>query len=77
MPTYYSCDGSVSVVGNGNNQGLKCSTGWQTYTPPTTQTNTLELTGQFITYEQGQALMSGLILLFMTILVFKKLATIK
>lgn len=74
MATYYSCDGSVTTVGNGANTGLKCSTGWQT---STTQNATLELTGQFVTYEQGQAFMQGFILLIATILVFKKLSNIK
>lgn len=73
MPSYYSCDGSVSVVGNGANQGLKCSTGWQTYTPPATQTNTLELTGQFVTLEQGRELMAALFLLFAVIAIYRAL----
>lgn len=73
MSTYYSCDGTVTNIAG----DIRCSTGWQTYTPPESQAATLELTGQFVTYEQGQELMSGLILLFMTILVFKKLANIK
>lgn len=71
--SYYSCDGSVTTVGSGVNQGLQCSTGWQTYTPPETQTNTLELTGEFVTLEQGRELMAVLFLLFAVIAVYRGL----
>lgn len=73
MPSYYSCDGTVTNIAG----GIRCSTGWQTYTPSEPQAATLELTGEFVTYEQGQAFMSGFILLIMTILLYKKLSEIR
>lgn len=76
MPTYYSCDGSVSTVGTGTDTGLKCSTGWQTYTPPTTQTNTLELSGEFVTLDQSRELFTALIGLLVTVAVYRALARI-
>lgn len=76
MTSYYSCDGSVTTVGNGANTGLKCSTVWQTYTPPTTQTNTLELTGEFVTLDQSRELFTALMVLLVTIAVYRALARI-
>lgn len=32
--SYYQCDGTVTNIAG----GLRCSTTWQTYTPPTTTT---------------------------------------
>lgn len=68
MTVYYTCDGSVTTVGNGANTGLKCSTGWQT---STTQNATLELTGELITYEQASGLISALLTIAAIYAVFK------
>lgn len=71
MATYYTCDGSVTTVGNGTNQGLKCSTGWQT-----SAQQTLELTGEFITLDQSRELFTALIGLLVTVAVYRALARI-
>ena len=68
MPTYYRCDGVVSTVGNGTNQGLKCSTGWLQVDEPVYT---------LISYEQGTELANGFVFLICTILVFKLLMKIK
>ena len=60
---YYSCDGSVSITGNGSDQGLKCSTGWQSYTPPTTEPQTLELSGELLTASDASSLIVAVVLL--------------
>lgn len=64
---YYRCDGSVSVVGNGNNQGLKCSTGWLQVDEPVYST---------ITIEQGRELFLAFAALFVTIAVYRALSRI-
>lgn len=69
MATYYACDGTVSTVGNGTNQGLKCSTGWQTYTPPTAQT--VELSGELLTGAQTSELVHAVIVLIALWAMFK------
>lgn len=74
--SYYSCTGSVTSGNGSNSQALTCSTGWQTYTPPEQQTNTLEFTGQLVTLEQGRELFTALALLFITIAVFRALSRI-
>lgn len=48
MTIYYRCDGVVSIVGNGNNQGSKCSTGWLTVDEPVYQLATREQAGELI-----------------------------
>lgn len=73
MPSYYSCDGVVSVVGNGKNQGLKCSTGWSSVS---SVPQTIEFSGDLITLEQGRELLSVLALLVVTIAVFRALGRI-
>lgn len=67
---YYVCDGVVSTVGKGTNQGLKCSTGWN---QTQQQTNILELTGDFITLEQGRELFLALAMLFTVIAIYRAL----
>lgn len=60
---YYSCDGSVTA-GNGNNsQALSCSTGWQSYTPLTTEPQTLELSGELLTASDASSLIVAVVLL--------------
>jgi|GEM_PF-2878712 len=60
---YYSCDGSVTA-GNGNNsQALSCSTGWQTYTPPTNEPQTFELSGELLTAADASALLAAVMVL--------------
>ena len=67
--SYYACDGSVSVVGNGTNQGLKCSTGWQSYTPPAPQND--ELSGELLTAANTSQLLAAVMLLVALWAVFK------
>lgn len=59
--SYYSCDGVVSTVGNGDNQGFKCSTGFQTYTPPSAQT--IEFSGELLTAADTSQLLVAVMLL--------------
>lgn len=60
---YYSCDGSVTA-GNGNNsQALSCSTGWQTYTPPINEPQTVELSGELLTAADASALLAAVMVL--------------
>lgn len=61
--SYYSCDGSITTVGNGNDTGLKCSTGWQTYTPPTNQSLQAELSGELLTAADTTALLAAIMIL--------------
>lgn len=67
MTVYYRCDGVVSIVGNGNNQGLKCSTGWVQVDEPVYTT---------ITVEQGRELFVALAALVVTIAIYRALARI-
>jgi hypothetical protein len=62
MTTYFVCDGVVSTVGNGNNQGLKCSTGWQ---------QAVEPVYTLISQQQGDALIGALLSLAAVYAVFK------
>jgi hypothetical protein len=64
---YYRCDGTVSTVGNGVNQGFKCSTGWIQVDEPIYST---------ITQQQGDALLGALFLLGVVIVVFRALGRI-
>lgn len=59
--SYYACDGTTTTVGTGNNTGLKCSTGWQTYTPPSTQT--VEFSGELLTAADTTALLAAIMIL--------------
>lgn len=62
--SYYSCDGVVSTVGKGNNQGSKCSTGFQTYTPPTAPTaQTVQFSGELLTAADTSQLLAAVMLL--------------
>lgn len=65
--TYYRCDGTISLVGNGVNQGSKCSTGWVTVDEPIYST---------ITVEQGRELFVALAALVVTIAIYRALARI-
>lgn len=69
--SYYSCDGSITTVGNGNNTGLKCSTGWQTYTPPTNTPQTVQLSGELLTASDTTALLGAIMLLVALWAMFK------
>lgn len=69
--SYYSCDGTISTVGNGTNQGLKCSTGWQSYTPPTNEPQTVELSGELLTAADTSSLLAAVMLLVALWAVFK------
>lgn len=53
--SYYSCTGTVATVNSDNSQALSCSTGWQTYTPPSTQT--VEFSGELLTASDTTALL--------------------
>lgn len=61
MTIYYACDGNVSTVGKGANQGFQCSTGFQTYTPPTSQT--VEFSGELLTAADTSQLLAAVMLL--------------
>lgn len=64
MTVYYRCDGSVSVSGSGNNQRFQCSTGFQTYTPPTAPTaQTVEFSGELLTAADTSQLLAAVMLL--------------
>lgn len=67
MTTYYVCSGVVSIVGNGANEGLKCSTGWTQAVEPVFST---------ITVEQGRELFLALAALVVTIAIYRALARI-
>lgn len=62
MTTYYVCDGVVSIVGNGANQGLKCSTAW---------TQAVEPVYTLISQQQAESLFSVLLTLAAVYAVFK------
>jgi hypothetical protein len=64
MTIYYACDGTISTVGNGSNQGFKCSTGFYTYTPPTAQTaQTVQFSGELLTAADTSQLLAAVMLL--------------
>ncbi len=67
MATYYRCDGVVSIVGNGNNQGLKCSTEWVQVDEPVYT---------LISIEQGRELFLGFAMLFTVIAIYRALGRI-
>jgi len=67
MATYHRCDGVVSTVGNGNNQGLKCSTGWVQVDEPVYT---------LISIEQGRELFLGFAMLFTVIAIYRALGRI-
>lgn len=58
--SYYSCTGTVS---NSifDSTAKKCSTGWQTYTPPVTQN--VELSGELLTAADTSALLGAVMVL--------------
>lgn len=58
--SYYQCSGTVS---NNVFGGLNCSTGWQTYTPPTNTPQTVQLSGELLTASDTTALLGAIILL--------------
>lgn len=62
MTTYYVCSGVVSIVGNGNNEGLKCSTGW---------TQAVEPVYTLISQQQAELFIGALLTLAATYAVFK------
>lgn len=43
--SYYACDGTVTNIAG----GIRCSTGWQTYTPPVTSSSTMTVSGELLT----------------------------
>lgn len=46
MPSYYQCDGTVTNIAG----GLRCSTTWQTYTPPPpSSSTTMTVSGELLT----------------------------
>lgn len=62
MTTNYSCDGVVSTVGNGVNQGLKCSTNW---------TQAIEPVYTLISQQQAEALISAVLSIVAIYAIFK------
>ena len=62
MTTYYVCSGVVSIVGNGNNEGLKCSTGW---------TQAVEPVYTLISQQQAEQLIGALLSLAAVYAIFK------
>lgn len=66
MPTYYTCTGTVTQGNGANSQALTCSTGWQTV-----PSQSIEITGQLISYEQATGLISALLTLAAVYAVFK------
>ncbi|MBL0230428.1 MAG: hypothetical protein IPP76_06385 [Moraxellaceae bacterium] len=60
---YYSCDGSVTAGNVSNSQALTCSTGWQTYTPPTNQPLQAELSGELLTAADTSSLIAAVMVL--------------
>lgn len=62
MTTYYVCSGVVSIVGNGTNEGLKCSTGW---------TQAVEPVYTLISQQQAESLIAALLTLAAVYAVFK------
>lgn len=62
MTVYYRCDGTVSTVGNGVNQGQKCSSGWVQVDEPVYT---------FISYDGASGLISALLTIAAIYAVFK------
>ncbi len=60
---YYSCNGSVTAGNGSNSQALTCSTGWQTYTPPTNQPQTVEFSGELLTAADTSLLIAAVMVL--------------
>lgn len=58
--SYLSCDGTISksIL---DSSAKKCSTGWQTYTPPVTQN--VELSGELLTAADTSALLAAIMIL--------------
>ena len=74
--SYYQCDGTVSTNVFG---GLNCSTGWQTYTPPTTTTpSTVQMvaSGELLTASDTYQLFGFFLLAFALWGVVKIIASI-
>lgn len=69
----YECAGSVSVQG-GNR--LQCSVAWAEYTPPATQTGQVEITGELITRDAADALISAVLGIWALIFVFRAIARV-
>lgn len=61
--SYYSCTGTVTIDNSNNSQALSCSTGWQTYTPPTNQSLQAELSGELLTAADTTALLAAIMIL--------------
>lgn len=64
MTTYYTCTGVVSIVGTGNNQGLKCSTGW---------TQAVEPVYTLISQQQAESLISAILSVIAIYVIFRLL----
>lgn len=60
---YYSCNGSVTADNGNNSQALTCSTGWQSYTPPTNQPQTVEFSGELLTAADTSSLIAAVMVL--------------
>lgn len=59
--SYYACDGTVT---SSSNNRLRCSTGWQSYTPPDTPTaQTVELSGELLTAADTSSLLAAVMVL--------------
>ena len=58
--SYLSCDGTISNSFF-DSTAKKCSTGWQTYTPPVTQN--VELSGELLTAADASALLAAVMVL--------------
>lgn len=67
MTVYYRCDGVVSTVGDGANQGQKCSTGWVQVDEPVYT---------LISQQQAEQLFLAFAALFTTIAVYRALGRI-
>jgi len=57
--SYYACDGTVTTLAG----GLRCSTTWQTYTPPTTSNSTMTVSGELLTASDTIQLFGAVFLL--------------
>lgn len=58
--SYYACDGTVTTQAG----RLSCSTTWQTYTPPTTTSNsTMTVSGELLTASDTLQLFGAVFLL--------------
>lgn len=68
--SYYSCDGTVSSFAG----ALRCSTGWQSYTPSSTQP--LEFSGELITKAQTEQLLLAFLAFFTVIALYRALGRI-